>query len=67
LSYKFLNIVAAMPAGDHANPQGTEWLRQHVSSLPGTASEINRKGSAPHWMPGGFPPQNTFVAGKRPS
>jgi hypothetical protein len=52
LSYKFLNIVAAMAAGDHANPQGTEWLRQHVSSLPGTASEINRKGSAPHWMPG---------------
>jgi hypothetical protein len=52
LSYKFLNIVAAMPAGDHANPQGTEWLRQHVSSLPGTASEINRKGSVAHWMPG---------------
>jgi hypothetical protein len=32
LSYKFLNIVAALPAGDHANPQGTEWLRQDVSS-----------------------------------
>jgi hypothetical protein len=33
LSYKFLNIVAAVPGGDHANPQATEWLRQHASPL----------------------------------
>jgi hypothetical protein len=52
LSYKFLNIVAAIPAGDHGNPQGAEWLRQDASFLPGTASVINRKGSAPHRMPG---------------
>jgi hypothetical protein len=33
LSYKFLNIVAAKPGGNHGNPQGAEWLRQHVSSF----------------------------------
>jgi hypothetical protein len=52
LGYKFLNIVAAIPAGDHGNPQGAEWLRQDASFLPGTASEISRNGFAPHRMPG---------------
>jgi hypothetical protein len=33
LSYKFLNIVAAKPGGNHGNPQVAEWLRQHASSL----------------------------------
>jgi hypothetical protein len=33
LSYKFLNIVAAKPGGNH--PQVAEWLRQHASSLAG--------------------------------
>jgi hypothetical protein len=32
LSYKFLNIVAAKPRGNHGNPQGAEWLRQDASS-----------------------------------
>jgi hypothetical protein len=35
LSYKFLNIVAAKPGGNHGNPQVAEWLRQHASSLAG--------------------------------
>jgi hypothetical protein len=41
LGYKFLNIVAATPGGDHGNPPGPEWLRQDASSggkpaLPGS-------------------------------